>query len=95
VFRINVTPGGCSGYGVEFDLTDKPVANEVVWEHAGMRLASDPKTLLLLNGGAVDFIDTFSHTGFVVNIPGSNTDSCSSVPKLVSVQMLTGKPISE
>jgi iron-sulfur cluster assembly accessory protein len=94
-FRMKVTPGGCSGYAVEFDMTDQPVANEVVLEHAGMRLSFDRKTLLLLNGGVVDFIETLSHTGFVVTVPGGSTESCSSVSKLVPVQMLSGKPTSK
>jgi iron-sulfur cluster assembly accessory protein len=94
VFRLKVTPGGCSGFAVEFDLADKPGANEVVWEHSGLRLAFDQKTRLLLNGGVVDFIESLSSTGFAVTIPGVSSECCSPTSGLVSVEQLAGKTMS-
>jgi iron-sulfur cluster assembly accessory protein len=94
VFRLKVTPGGCSGYAVEFDLAESPGANEVVWERAGLRLSFDHGTCLLLNGGKVDFIESLSHAGFVVTTPGKSAECCSPASNLVSVELLTGKMMS-
>jgi iron-sulfur cluster assembly accessory protein len=94
VFRLKVTPGGCTGHAVEFDLAVSPGANEVVWARAGLRLSFDKGTFLLLNGGKVDFIESRSHTGFVVTILEMSAKCCSPDSKMVSIELLTGKPMS-
>lgn len=88
-FRLKVRPGGCSGLAVEFDLAPEPGLNDVVWEHAELRIFLDSKSCLLLNGSVVDFIDSRSLTGFVVTTPGRTAQACAPASTLVPVESLT------
>jgi iron-sulfur cluster assembly accessory protein len=94
-FRLNVTPGGCSGYAVAFDVLDAPGEGELVWEQSGMRLCSDQKSCALLEGAVLNFVETLAQTGFVVTTPGKAAECCSSTSapssQFVSVSMLAAK----
>ena len=87
-FRLKVRPGGCSGLAVGFDLAAEPALDEVVWEHAKLRIFLDRASCLLLNESVVDFIDSRSLTGFVVTTPGGTVQACSPASTLVPVEAL-------
>jgi iron-sulfur cluster assembly accessory protein len=87
-FRLKVRPGGCSGLAVEFDLAAEPAVNEIVWTYSELRIFVDSASSLLLNGATVDYIDSRSHTGFVVTIPGGTAQPCAPVSTLVPVDTL-------
>ncbi len=87
-FRLKIRLGGCSGFSVEFDLAAEPASNEMVWEHAGLRIFLDQESGLLLDGATVDFQETYSHTGFVVAAPGQRAQACGQASKFVSVEAL-------
>ena len=87
-FRLKVRPGGCSGFSVEFDLAGEPGLDEVVWEHAKLRIFLDPASCLLLNEAVVDFVDSRSLTGFVITTPGGTAQACSPASTLVPVDAL-------
>jgi iron-sulfur cluster assembly accessory protein len=87
-FRLRVRPGGCSGLAVEFDLAAAPALDEVVWEHAKLRIFVDRASCLLLNEAVVDFVDSRSLTGFVVTTPGRTAQACSPASTLVPVEAL-------
>jgi iron-sulfur cluster assembly accessory protein len=88
-FRLKVRPGGCSGFGVSFDLANEPGPGEIVWEQAGLRIFLDAESGLLLNGAKVDFQETHSETGFVVTTEGQSPQACGSGSAFVPVQVLT------
>ena len=87
-FRMKVTPGGCSGFSVTFDLASELGPNEVLWTPGGLRIFLDPGSSLLLNGAEVDFTETRSHTGFSVTSKGAAGPSCSQASTLVSIGSL-------
>jgi len=87
-FRLKVRPGGCSGLAVEFDLAAEPEANEVVWTHSGLRIFLDSVSCLLLNGSVVDFVESRSHTGFVISTPGTTAQACAPASTLVPLDAL-------
>lgn len=87
-FRFRVRSGGCSGLAVEFDLAAEPASNEIVWEHAGLRIFLDRESELLLDGAMVDFQEAFSQTGFVVATPDQTSQACGQASKFVPVQAL-------
>jgi len=87
-FRLKIRPGGCSGLAVEFDLAAEPGADEAVWIHSDLRIFLDGASRLLLNGAKVDFIDSRSHTGFVVTTPGAAAQACSPASTLIPVDAL-------
>jgi iron-sulfur cluster assembly accessory protein len=87
-FRLKVRPGGCSGLAVEFDLAAEPAVNEVVWTHSELRIFLDSTSCLLLDRAIVDFIDSRSHTGFLITTPGGAAQGCSPASTLVPVDAL-------
>ncbi len=87
-FRLKVRPGGCTGLAVEFDLAVEPGSDEVVWEHANLRIFADRPSCLLLNEAVVDFVDSRSLTGFVIKTPGRTAQACSPASTLVPVEAL-------
>jgi iron-sulfur cluster assembly accessory protein len=87
-FKLKVRPGGCSGLAVEFDPAAEPGVNEVVWIHSELRIFLDNASCLLLKGAIVDFIDSRSHTGFVVTTPGGTAQACAPASTLVPVDAI-------
>jgi len=87
-FKLKVSPGGCSGLAAEFDLAAEVGANELIWEHQGLRIFLDAKSQQLLDGATVDFAETFAHTGLVVRALNEDATVCSSSSNLVSLQSL-------
>lgn|SRR5664280_31433 len=87
-FQFKVTPGGCSGFATQFDLVAGPRAEDVVWEHEGLRIYLDRESRKLLDGATVDFTETLMHTGFVISIPGVTQAACDSTSKLVTIESL-------
>jgi iron-sulfur cluster assembly accessory protein len=83
-FQFKVSPGGCSGFAAEFDLVAGPKADDFVWEYEGLRIFLDAASRKLLDGATVDFVETRSHTGFVIMTQGAVPASCST-SQLVSI----------
>jgi iron-sulfur cluster assembly accessory protein len=87
-FRLKVRPGGCSGLAIEFDLAAEAAVNEVVWTNSKLRIFLDSASCLLLNGATVNFIDSRSHTGFVITTPGGTAQACAPASTLVPIDAL-------
>ncbi|TVQ63246.1 MAG: iron-sulfur cluster insertion protein ErpA [Phycisphaerales bacterium] len=73
--RVGVKGGGCSGFSYVLDLTETEKETDEVFEHHGIKLVCDPKSLLYLSGTTVDFRDEVMGRGFVFNNPNATT-SC-------------------
>ena len=73
--RVGVKGGGCSGFSYVLDLTETEKDTDEVFEHAGIKIVCDPKSLLYLNGTTVDFKDEIMGRGFVFTNPNATT-SC-------------------
>jgi iron-sulfur cluster assembly protein len=69
--RIGVRGGGCSGnsYFMEFCEADGVTAGDEVFDSHGVRLVVDRKSLALLGGTEVDFVDGLMGSGFKFNNP--------------------------
>ncbi len=73
--RVAVKGGGCSGFQYAMDLTDtKGEFDEEAVSH-GIRIISDPKSLLFLDGTTIDFKDELMGRSFVFQNPNA-TRSC-------------------
>jgi iron-sulfur cluster insertion protein len=73
--RIAVSGGGCSGfqYGLTFD--EETNADDVVFEHGGVRVVVDDVSLDLLNGSEVDFVEDLMGASFQIRNPNA-ASSC-------------------
>lgn len=73
--RVGVKGGGCAGFSYVLDLTELKKDTDEQFDHHGVMVICDPKSLLYLNGTTVDFDDTLQGRGFVFSNPNS-TSSC-------------------
>ena len=87
-FAFKVRHGGCSGFAAEFDLVSGPRSDDFVWEYEGLRIFLDGESCRLLDGVTVDFIETLSHTGFIIRARGESPAACGSPSQLVSIKSM-------
>jgi iron-sulfur cluster assembly protein len=69
--RLGVKGGGCSGFSYTLDVAETPADDDEVFEDNGVRLVTDPKSYLYLNGTEVDFNEDLLNGGFVFNNPNA------------------------
>jgi iron-sulfur cluster assembly protein len=75
--RVSVVGGGCSGlsYKMDFDNVSKPT--DQVFEHNGIKVVADMKSLLYLVNTTLEFSDGLNGKGFYFNNPNaSRTCGC-------------------
>ena len=79
--RVGVKGGGCSGFTYVLDLTESAPApdNDEVMDSNGIKILSDRRSYLYLNGTEIDFKDEIMGRGFVFKNPNAtNTCGCGS-----------------
>ena len=93
-FRLEVSPGGCSGLEAKFDVVSEPLAGDAVLKHNGLNIFLPVASRLLLEGVTIDCADSPTESGFVFHDPRSSGSSCgtSSSPtvELISLGTLPG-----
>ncbi len=72
--RLEVIPGGCSGFEYSMSLADAKDGDEVI-EHEGARLILDKFSVPYLLGAEVDYEESFQGAGFVIKNPNA-TAAC-------------------
>lgn len=70
--RIQVVPGGCSGYMYSMDLEKKPSDDDAVQEFEGVRVFVDKNSDKLLRGISVDYVETLQGAGFKFDNPNAH-----------------------
>jgi len=71
ILRLSVEGGGCSGFQYRFDLADAVEGEDLVTETAGVKLVVDPMSLDLLDGSAVDYVESLGGAAFRVTNPNA------------------------
>lgn len=71
ILRLSVEGGGCSGFQYRFDLADRVDPEDVVTETAGVQLVVDPVSLELVDGAAVDYVESLGGSAFRVTNPNA------------------------
>jgi iron-sulfur cluster assembly protein len=69
--RVYVYSGGCSGFRYGMMIEDAPTAEDRVLESQGIKVYVDTKSLDLLTGSQIDYVDTLMGAGFTVNNPNA------------------------
>ena len=69
--RVYVYSGGCSGFRYGMMLEDAPTAEDKVLEANGVKVYVDGKSIDLLQGSEIDYVDTLMGAGFTVNNPNA------------------------
>ncbi len=84
-FRLEVSPGGCSGLAAQFDVETSPRPQDAVLEANGVRVFMSAESRHLLEGAMVDFVDTRTDSGFSVVAPNAVKACASSAASLPAV----------
>ena len=71
ILRLAVEGGGCAGFSYRFGLADSIDAEDAVAERDGATLVVDPVSLDLLQGCAVDFVESLGGAAFKVENPNA------------------------
>jgi iron-sulfur cluster assembly protein len=69
--RVYVYSGGCSGFRYGMMLEDAPTADDRILEANGVKVYVDGKSVDLLQGSQIDYVDTLMGAGFTVNNPNA------------------------
>lgn len=72
--RVAVEGGGCSGFQYQLDFTEVREEDNV-YEHSDAKVLVDAKSILLLGGSTVDYIESLTGAGFTIRNPQS-TGTC-------------------
>ena len=72
--RVGVRGGGCSGYSYNLEFSRK-VKGDVEMEQEGIKLFTDPKSVLYLNGTTLTYTDGLQGKGFNFQNPNA-TQTC-------------------
>jgi iron-sulfur cluster assembly protein len=69
--RVQVIKGGCAGnsYGLDFDKDQKE--DDTLIEAYGIRLLADAKSLPLVRGAKIDYVDALQNAGFRISNPNA------------------------
>ena len=67
--RIGVRGGGCSGNSYFMEFCEGATEGEQTVESHGVKLVVDPKSLMLLSGTSIDYVEGLMGAGFKFNNP--------------------------
>ena len=74
--RVQVTSGGCSGLVYSMSLEAAPHEDDLVVESGQAELYVDPRSIDLLKGTTIDFVDCLEGSGFTFENPNA-AERCS------------------
>jgi iron-sulfur cluster assembly accessory protein len=69
--RVYVYSGGCSGFKYGMMIEDAPTPEDQMLEANGVKVYVDGKSIDLLRGAQLDYVDTLMGAGFTVNNPNA------------------------
>jgi len=76
MLRVGVQGGGCSGFSYVLGFDDKiPNEFDLIFEQDGIKIVTDPKSLLYLAGMEIDFETGLMGRGFKFKNPNAK-NSC-------------------
>lgn len=67
--RLGVRTSGCSGLAYVLEFVDELTGEDVVFEEHGVKVITDPKSLVYLDGTQLDFVREGLNEGFKFNNP--------------------------
>jgi iron-sulfur cluster assembly protein len=67
--RVGVTTTGCSGMAYVLEFVDQLDSHDHVFEHNGVTVVVDPKSLVYVDGTELDFVKTGINEGFEFRNP--------------------------
>jgi iron-sulfur cluster assembly protein len=69
--RVSVLAGGCSGFLYDLQFMDKPSSEDLNFKQEDVNVAVDKKSMEMLDGIEIDYVDTLNESGFKFENPNS------------------------
>jgi iron-sulfur cluster assembly protein len=77
LLRIGIKGGGCSGLSYHFSITLEPTEQDQVFGTGNSRICVDPKSMKVLGGTILDYLQELGRAEFVMRNPNAkSTCSC-------------------
>jgi iron-sulfur cluster assembly protein len=67
--RLRVKTSGCSGMAYDLEFADQIEEQDQVFESQGVKVISDPKSLIYIDGTELDYVREGLNEGFKFNNP--------------------------
>ena len=71
ILRLSVEGGGCSGFRYQYNLADKPEADDYQASQGDSLLIVDPVSFDLLAGATVNFVKSINGAAFQIDNPNA------------------------
>ncbi len=72
--RLGVKTTGCSGMAYVLEFVDELNEEDSVFEHAGVKVIIDQKSLVYLDGTELDYVKEGLNEGFEFNNPNAKSE---------------------
>ncbi|EGU42951.1 HesB family protein [Vibrio ichthyoenteri ATCC 700023] len=72
--RLGVKTTGCSGMAYVLEFVDELNEEDEVFEHKGVKVIIDPKSLAYLDGTELDYVKQGLNEGFEFNNPNAKSE---------------------
>ena len=69
--RVSVVGGGCSGLSYRLELDDQIGENDRSADYDGVKVVTDPKSLMSLVGTEIDYVEGLQGAGFTFKNPNA------------------------
>ncbi len=70
--RIEVMPGGCSGFQYGFSFDEKPSNDDQVFEKDGVKIFISSDSMEFLKGAKLEYVETLQEQGFKIHNPNAS-----------------------
>ena len=73
--RVELVPGGCSGFQYGLELDDNTTDLDLIFEEKGVKIIVSKENLQFLKGAKLDYVDSLQGGGFKISNPNAHS-SC-------------------
>ena len=73
--RVEIIPGGCSGFQYGLELDDNTTDLDIAFEEKGVKILVSKENIQFLKGAKLDYVDSLQGGGFKISNPNTH-DSC-------------------
>ncbi|MBS3101295.1 iron-sulfur cluster assembly accessory protein [Candidatus Woesearchaeota archaeon] len=73
--RVEIVPGGCSGFQYGLELDDNTTDLDIVFEEKGVKIMVNKENMAFLKGAKLDYVDSLQGGGFKISNPNAHS-SC-------------------
>lgn len=71
--RVEIVPGGCSGFQYGLELDDNTTDLDLVLEEKGVKVILSKENMQFLKGAKLDYVDSLQGAGFKISNPNAHS----------------------